>query len=226
MTPVERLRAVDACAVSDACDRLGLEGRVSIAAHPTTGAVRIAGRVITVELGPPSPGPAERHLCAAAADAATVDDVIVIAHQGRSDCAAWGGNLSRAARYRGAAGTVVDGAVRDVDEAIELGYSVFASAATPHTARGRTEEKSWGQAIDFDGIAVQHGDFVIADSTGVVFVPANAIDRVLQAAEAIATKEAAMAADIDAGRPVSDVMGADYESMLNDRPQPVEGTSE
>lgn len=222
-TPVQRLRSLDACAVSDACDRLGMDGRVSIQPRPLTGAVCIAGRVITVELGPPSPSPSPspsappaRHLCAAAADAASVDDVIVIAHQGRSDCAAWGGNLSRAALYRGAVGTVVDGAVRDVDEAIEISYPVFATTATPRTARGRTEEKSWGRPISFDGIAVHPGDYVIADSSGVVFVPAADIDRVLEAAEAIATTEAAMAAAIDAGRPVSEVMGADYESMLDD----------
>ena len=45
-------------------------------------------------------------------------------------------------------------------------------------------------------------------------MPQSEIERVLAAAEAIAAKEAAMAADIDAGVPVSKVMGADYESML------------
>lgn len=219
---VERLRGVDACALSDACDRLGLGGRVSTAAHPLTGPTRIAGRVVTVELGRPVDGGlgsgSGRHLGAAAADAATADDVIVIAHQGRADCAGWGGNLSRGARSRGAAGTIVDGAVRDVDEAIEIGFPLFATGATPRTARGRTEEKAWGGPITFDGVAVDHGDYVVADSTGTVFVPAVEIDAVLEVAEVIVAKEAAMAADIESGRPVSDVMGADYESML--RPSP------
>lgn len=214
MTPVERLRAADTCAVSDACDRLGLADRVSVGPRSLTGATRIAGRVLTVELGLPSDRPATHHLCAAATDTATADDVIVVAHQGRADCAGWGGNLSRAATYRRAAGTVVDGAVRDVDEAIEIGYPVFATSANPRTARGRAEEKAWGRTIDFDGVTVDHGDFVIADSSGVVFVPAADLERVLAAAEAIAAKEAAMAAAIDTGRRVSDVMGADYESML------------
>lgn len=220
MTPVERLRALDSCAVSDACDRLGLEGRVSIAVRPLTGPGLIAGRIITVRLGPPEPESAagvtsKRHLCAAAADAATAESVIVIAHQGRADCAGWGGNLSRAAAKRGAAGTIIDGAARDVDEAIGIGYPVFATAATPRTARGRTEEKEWGATISFDGITVDHGDYVIADSTGLVLVPAERIDEVLDGAETIAAKEARMAADIEAGRPVSQVMGADYETLLD-----------
>lgn len=218
---VDRLRQLDTCAVSDACDQLDLGGRVSTVMRPTTGPVLIAGRVITVELGPvgqPSSPGAEagpkRHLCAAATDASTSDDVIVVAHQGRADCAGWGGNLSRAANYRGAAGTVVDGAVRDVDEAIEVGYPVFATATTPRTARSRTEEKTWGGNVTVDGISVDNGDFVIADSTGVVFVGADHIESVLGAAERIAAKEAAMASAIEEGEPVSVVMGGDYETML------------
>ncbi|MDH3681519.1 MAG: RraA family protein [Acidimicrobiia bacterium] len=215
---VDRLRRLDSGAVSDACDQLGLYGRVSTALHPMTGPVRLGGRVVTVLLGPPGEGESsdgtKRHLCAAAADAATPADVIVVAHQGRTDCAGWGGNLSRAARHRGAAGTVVHGAVRDVDEAIEVGYAVFATTATPRTARGRAEERAWGGTVSIDGIAVATGDYVIADSTGVVFVAAADIERVLAAGEAIVAKEAAMAAELDAGRPVSDVMGAGYETML------------
>ncbi len=219
---VARLRALDTCAVSDACDRLGIDGRVSAVIRTTTGPTRIAGRAVTVLLGPPEPPgppgdgrPSGRHLCAAATDSATADDVLVVAHQGREDCAGWGGNLSRAAKARSVAGTIVDGAVRDVDEAIEVGYPVFATSTTPRTARGRAEEKSWGGTIDVDGITVATGDYVLADSSGAVFLPASSIEPVLAAAEAIAAKEAAMAADIATGRPVSDVMGADYESMLD-----------
>ena len=211
---VARLRRLDACAVSDASDRLGLRDRVALACRPVTGRTRVAGRVITVELGPPQAGAATRHLCAAATDSATADDVIVIAHQGRTDCAGWGGNLARAARRRGAAGTLIDGATRDVDEAADIGYVVYATAATPVTARGRAEEHAWGGAIEFEGIRVEHGDYVLADSSGVVFVRAGEIEAVLETAEGIAAKEAAMAAAIEAGEAVSDVMGADYENML------------
>jgi regulator of RNase E activity RraA len=215
---VARLRRLDACAVSDACDRLGLEGRVADSLGPVTGPGCVAGRVITVELGPwtaaPSPEGPRRHLCAAATDASTADDVIVVDHQGRTDCAGWGGNLSRAAQVQGAAATLVDGAVRDVDEAIAIGYPVWATAVTPRTARGRTQEQAWGGSVTIDGVPVDQGDYVIADSTGVVFVTGDDIGAVLDAAETIARTEAAMAARIAEGQPVSAVLGADYESML------------
>jgi len=212
---VVRLRALDACALSDALDRLGIDDRVATGLVPFTGPATIAGRVVTVELGPPPAPEAGRHLGAAAVDASTGDDVIVVAHQGRQDCAGWGGNLSRGARQRGAAGTIVDGAMRDVDEARNIDYPVFATGATPRTARGRAVEHRWGGPVTIAGVAVDAGDYVVADGTGVVFVRAAEIAEVLAVAEAIAATEATMAASIEAGQPVSTVMGASYERMLD-----------
>ena len=208
-----RLARLDSCAVSDALDRAGLTGAVA-GVPPLTGHFRIAGRVIPVLLGPPDATIAARHLCAGAVDAGGAGDVIVVAHQARTDCAGWGGNLSRAAQVRGIRATIVDGAVRDVDEARDIGYPVFATAATPRTARGRTQEVTWGEPIQFAGVDVDPGDYVVADATGVVFLPAARAAEIVTSAEEIADKEARMAADLDRGVPVSEVMGAGYERML------------
>ncbi len=218
MTPIERLRSVDAGTVSDACDQLGLHRQVSTATSPLTGAVRIAGRAITVELGPPSAEPGGRHVGAWATDTVAPDDIIVVAHQGRTDCAGWGGILARAASERGAVGTVVDGAVRDVDEAIQLGYPVFATATTARSGRGRAVEKAWGSVIDFDGVTVATGDYVVADTSGVVFIPASEIERVLDVADIVGAKEASLIASLVAGVPVREIMRLDDEAMV--RPDP------
>ena len=211
---VDRLRRLDACAVSDARDQLGLTDAVVLGLSNLTGLARIAGRVITVALGEPRDDLPARHLCTAAVEAAGPGDVIVVAHRGRTDCAGWGGNLSRGALARGAAGTIVHGAARDVDEARELGYPVFASSATPRTARGRTQEHAWGGPIEVAGVPVNAGDYVVADATGVVFIAAVEVETVLAAAEAIAAKEALMAAAIDSGSAIGEVMGGAYERML------------
>ncbi len=216
------LANLDACAVSDALDALGLPGVVD-GLRCLTGVARISGTVITVELGPiseaagepstPDAGPT-RHLGTAAADAAAPGTVIVVAHQGRTDSAGWGGNLSRAAKRNGAVAVICDGAVRDVDEAREVGLPLFATGATPRTARSRTVERSWGQPVEIDGVRVESGDLVVADSTGVVFVSSHHLALVVDKATSIVAREASMAAAIDAGAPVSEVMGADYEHLL------------
>lgn len=213
---VARLRALDTCAVSDALDRHNLSGVVT-GLRPLAAPRLLAGRAVTVLLGPPagSPGPTVRHLGTAAVDASGPDEVIVVAHQGRTDCAGWGGLLSRAAAARGIDGVVVDGAARDLREAAAAGLAVHACAGTPVTARGRAVEHAWGQPVEIAGVPVSPGDLVLADQGGVVVIPAGWAEEVLTTAEQIAETEAAMAAALDCGTPVSDVMGASYEELTH-----------
>jgi regulator of RNase E activity RraA len=170
--------------------------------------------VVTVKLVPADGRTSKQHLATAAIEASGPGDILVLSHRSREDCAGWGGILSRAAKVRGIAGTLVDGAVRDVDESREIGYPVFARGVTPATARGRIVEEGWNIPVDIGGVEVHPGDYVIADGSGVVFVPKARIEEVLLAAEEIAAKERAMAAAVESGKPVSRVMGGDYESML------------
>ncbi len=210
---VRRLAGLDSCAVSDAMDRHGLLG-VAAGIRPLTVPARVAGRVVTVKLKPKGVEESTRHLGTAAIEAAAPGDVIVVDHQGREDAAGWGGILSIAAQQRGVRGVIVDGACRDVDEDRDIRFPVFASASTPRTARGRAVEESFNEPITIRGIAVRPGDLVLADGTGVVFVPAAHAAQVIQTAEEIAAREAEMANAVRAGQPVSQVMGRNYETMI------------
>jgi len=204
--------SLDSCAVSDALDRFGHSGVVS-GIVSLGGDARIVGRAVTVELGPVEEMTSSQHLGTAAIEAATAGDVIVVAHRGRTDCAGWGGNLSRAALRKGLAGAVVDGACRDIAEAAALGFPVFCRAPTPRTARGRVCELSYQRPVVIGDVVVHPGDLVVADGCGVVFVRQDWEASVTKAAAEIISKEAAMSAAIDSGAPVSEVMGADYERM-------------
>jgi 4-hydroxy-4-methyl-2-oxoglutarate aldolase len=211
---VVRLNRLDSCAVSDALDKLGLKGAVT-GIVPLTCARRIAGRVLTIRLGvgEPPPGVA-RHIGTTAIEAAQPGDIIVVEQRSGLNAAAWGGILSRGAKLRGIAGTIAEGSVRDVDEAREVDYPVFARSATPSTARGRIVELANNQPIVVGDVSVKAGDYAIADSSGVVFVAAEEITRVLPTAEDIAAREAAMAQALRDGEPITKVMGANYENML------------
>jgi 4-hydroxy-4-methyl-2-oxoglutarate aldolase len=237
-------------------DQLGLAGAAD-GLRSMTVARRVAGPVITVQLGPAdgrddacdsgpgdsasgigsnaatgrpefqgaqsggSPPPhASRHLGTAAIEAAQPGDVIVVAAGGRIDAAGWGGILSLAAVTRHVRGVIVDGACRDVDESAELGLPVFALAATPRTARGRQTEVAWDVPVLIGGISVEPGDLVVADGSGVVFLPAGRAAEIIAATERIAAREAAMAARVRDGEPVSQVMSADYEDLLTVKPDP------
>ena len=209
---LERLRALDVCAVSDALDRLKLPASVS-GLGPQTLRARIAGRVATVKFAAGSKTGA-RHACTAAVEAAEPGGIVVVEQRTGVDAAGWGGILSRASKAHGLSGAIVDGPARDIDEALEVGFPVYARGCTARTARGRIYEADTGCPVVIGEVTVNPGDYVLADSSGVAFIPAAEIERVLDAAEAIAAREAAMTKDVEAGQPVSQVMGASYEHML------------
>jgi regulator of RNase E activity RraA len=214
---VARLRRIDACAVSDALDKLGLKGCVS-GLTPLSSTRRIAGRVHTVKLvaaekatkreGPP------RHLGCTAIEACGPGEVIVVEQRSGIDCGSWGGILSLGANLRGVAGVIADGPVRDVDEARQLDFPVFARSATARTARSRIAEEATDVQVSIGDVTVNPGDYVIADASAVVFIEAAQVVRVVEAAESIAAREAAMAAALREGKPIGEVMGANYENML------------
>lgn len=211
---VRRLRRLDACAVSDALDRLQLKGVIS-GVPQQSGEGRIAGRVVTVKLGtgqPPAGKP--RHLGTTAIELAGPADVIVIEQRANVEAGSWGGLLSLGASVRGVAGVIADGPVRDIDEARALHFPIFARTLTAKTARCRIVELGTNVPITFEGVAVNPGDYALADSSAVIFIAAAEIGRVLDAAEAIAAREAAMANALRAGEPIGTVMGGNYEHML------------
>jgi regulator of RNase E activity RraA len=112
---------------------------------------------------------------------------------------------------------VIDGACRDVDEIAALDLPVFARSVVPFTARRRLVEDTVGEPIEIDNVTVETGDLVIADGTGVAFVGASRIDEVAEVAEAIATREAQMAKDLASGVSPTQVLGGNYETMLDER---------
>jgi 4-hydroxy-4-methyl-2-oxoglutarate aldolase len=211
---VNRLGRLDTCSVSDAIDRLGMRGTVH-GIHEVWHCPRIAGRVVTVKLkkrvgDETSP----RHLGTSAIMAADPGDVIVIEHGDPEAAAGWGGILSLGAKLKGVGGVIVDGACRDVDESREHKFPVYARSAVPTTARGRILEEAFNVPITVGGIPVKPGDLVIADGSGVVFVPDDRAEEVIKTAETIFATEAAMGEALRAGKPITEVMGANYETML------------
>ncbi len=211
---IQRLRRLDCCAVSDALDKLKLPGVVT-GLPQRSGPGRIAGRAITVRLGTgtPPPGPV-KHLGCAAIEGAGPHDVIVVEQTSGVEAGCWGGLLTLGAKVRGVVGVVADGPVRDIDEAIGYDFPVFSRSVTSFTARGRVVEQGTNVPVRIGSADVQPGDYVLADRSAVIFIAARDIERVLDAAETILAKEAAMAKAILGGTPIGDVMGGNYEHML------------
>ena len=211
---IARLNGLDSCAVSDALDSLGLPNSAVTGIHRLSSDRRIVGRVRTVKLDRADGRSSTRHLCTAAIEAASPGDIIVVEQRTGIDAASRGANLAIGAKMRDVAGVVIDGPARDIDECRELDFPVFARGHTARTARGRIVEVATNEPITVGDVTVSSGDYVVADASAVVFVAQNEIRRVVEAAESIMQRERALARRLREGTPVSQVMAASYERML------------
>jgi len=220
---VQRLRRLDVCAVSDALDKLQLSGVVTglpLRSNGPGGNSRIAGRAVTMKVGPGAPpsGPPV-HLGCTAIENSNSDNVIVVEQRSGVEAGCWGGLLTLGAKVRGVAGVVADGPLRDVDEAIAYEFPIYSRSLTSRTARTRVVELGTQIPITVGATAggevvVQPGDYVLADRSAVIFISLTDIERVLDTAEMIVAKEAVMAKAILSGTPIAKVMGGNYEQML------------
>ena len=211
---IERLAKLDTCAVSDALDSLNLKG-ATFGVRPMWQCPRIVGRAVTMKIKPAGFEQPKQHLGTAPIEAAQPGDIIVIDNGGKLEFSCWGGLLALSAKLKGLGGVVIDGASRDIDEARELEFPVFARGAVPMTARGRVVQESFNHEIQFAGVQCRPGDLVIADGSGVVIVAQEKEAEVVTAAEAIYAKEQEMAAGIRKGYSGLEMLEKlGYEQML------------
>jgi 4-hydroxy-4-methyl-2-oxoglutarate aldolase len=209
-----RLVAIDTCALSDALDKLDLAGQVT-GLRRESGSARVAGVAVTVKLGTgaPPPGPAT-HLGTKAIEAADAATIIVVEQRTGVEAGCWGGLLTRGAIHAGVRAVVADGPVRDIDEAREMNFPIFTNRLTCLTARGRVVEKATNVPVQIGNVTVSPGDFLVADGSAVIVIPPDRADAVLAAAEAIVAREALMIAEIGRNTRMSEVLGGNYEHML------------
>jgi regulator of RNase E activity RraA len=193
---VERYCRLSTCVVSDAMDQLGIRRGGCVGILPLEPSTRIAGPAFTVRFVPKAgvPAPLPEYM-----DKPRPGDVVVIANSGRLDCSGWGDLRSLAAQQRGLAGTVVDGAYRDVEEQRSIGYPVFGRSAIMANTTGVVALAAVNEPVEIAGVPVRPGDFILADASGVLVIPAADVDRVLEAAERHAAVEERIVAAIRGG---------------------------
>lgn len=125
-------------------------------------------------------------------DASRPGDVGVIVMEGSLDVAAIGGLMGTAAKSRGMAGMVLDGAVRDVKELRDLQLPVYARSVSPGTAVSRYASVSQQVPVQAGGITIAPGDIIVAGEDGVVVVPKDRAADVLKRAQEIDERETKM----------------------------------
>ena len=161
---------------------------------------RLAGGAVTAWCEPKDYGPVHHAIAAA-----RPGQVVVIAAEGRLDAAMIGELLGGAARRKGIAGVVVDGAVRDV--ATLASWPDFPVFCRGVVARGPSSmaHGAVNAPVLFGSVPVAPGDLVLGDDDGLVFVPAAELSTRLAAAQAMVAAERDWEARLAAGASTLDV---------------------
>ena len=201
--------------VSDAMDALGIKGSTYGIRPMMERWGKVVGRAITVKMTAAGETKGKHHLGMKAISVAEPGDIIIIDNGGRIDTSCWGGILANSAKMKGVKAVVIDGACRDLDDCIEADFPVYARGTVVATARGRIMEQSTNEMIQFGGVQVRPGDVVMGDRSGVVVVPYEKVEEVLEKSEELFEKEENMIREILAS---GDVLKVDdkfgYEKML------------
>jgi len=139
---------------------------------------------------------------------ASPGDVLVI--QGVAAISNMGGISAQTGKREGEAGAVVMGGIRDIAHSRAVGYPLWSSEISPVTGKWRLETVEINGPIQIGEVRVEPGDLVVADDTGVCFIPRDYILEVLELAEKKAKAEDIRCKAIDGGIPVPDISRATY----------------
>lgn len=203
----KKLSALATSTIANALDRVGCMNCTMVNLKPVAPGMKFAGPAVTVreESGPFGTFESADFRVGAMIDAADPGEVIVVAADG-VPYSTWGGMASLAATVKGIAGIAVDGGARDANETVEAGFSVFARHLIPTTGRCRLRIGEIGSTVVVDDVTVSNGDWIVADDTGILAIPAGKVDDVIALAETFTREDEKAAEAIRGGMKFSDAM--------------------
>jgi RraA family protein len=192
----ELIEAFGSCSVANISDNLDRAiGAVGI--RPFSGKTRLVGRALTVRTAA-----GDNLFVHRALDQLFPGAVVVVDGGGFDGRALIGEIMAAIARSRGAAGFVIDGAIRDVEQISRGDFPVFARSSI-HLGPYKNGPGAINVPVSVGGMMVNPGDIVVGDADGIVaFSPGIARD-LLEATKKQADKEAGMMRSVAAGTYVS-----------------------
>ena len=195
---VERFVQFDPATLYEAAGRKGM---VDPTIRPAWHGAKVCGPAITVECPP-----CDNLMLHIAVANAQPGVVIVATVGGYLLAGAWGEILTEAARARGVAGLVIDGAVRDIDAIEALRFPVFSRGLAIGAC---TKEKpgTLDTHIQLGGTTVRSGDLVFGNADGLVIVEQGRIEEVYEAAVSRRKRESEVIAKLRQGRTTLELLG-------------------
>lgn len=116
-------------------------------------------------------------------------EIYVLVTRGDYNCAVFGELFATAVRQRKGAGVLLDAYARDVKALKEMNFPLFYRGRNPKTSKGRCEINECQVPITIDGVNINPGDYIFGDVDGVVVIPKERIEEVLDRAFTLISDE-------------------------------------
>lgn len=116
-------------------------------------------------------------------------EIYVLVTRGDYNCAVFGELFGTAVLARKGAGVLLDAYVRDLKVLKEMNFPVFYKGRNPKTSKGRCEINECQIPVIFDGVTINPGDWIFGDIDGVVVIPKDIVDEVVEEALKTIKKE-------------------------------------
>ncbi len=191
--------------IHDCLDRLGtwgmIEGLTLYGDLPAGG--RICGPATTVQFVPTHLKITSRRYHRAIDEVGKGGILVVDTAGAKGSCT--GELLSTGAKVHGAAGTIVNGTIRDLQEIQALQYPVYARGVLPVNAVSRMQDVGWNIDIQIAGVRIQAGDVIFADRDGVIVIPQDAAPVIADMADELGRAERNYKQQILAGKSLVEV---------------------
>ena len=170
---------------SDCLDHLGYRNQVlAYDIEMISGEGVMMGYAFPVQLEVVDVAPEVPYIGLLAALDAIGKDQVYVTPSGRLHRAAlWGELLSTACAFKGVAGALTDGPVRDVTRMRAIGFKVFGVGTNPLDINSRYEVVAHNVPCIIDGVTINPGDLIVADVDGVAIIPTELIDEVVRRVE-------------------------------------------
>lgn len=164
---------------------------------------RVAGTAVTLRI----PG-ADSTLLHHVIGLVRPGDFLVIDRGGDRTHACWGGVITNAAKLAGVAGAVIDGPATDIEEIRKCEMPVWCTGPAPITTKLLGLEGTLNRTVSVGGVAVEPGDAVLADESGVLFLKPGQIEEVAQRAIGMQEREIELLDRLRNGESLPAISGA------------------
>ena len=193
--------------ISDILDSLGVRNQtLDPSIRPISQEMVVVGRAKTVQVADVHRAPNEPYKKQMEVLDGMQPGEVFVGDVGGSERSAFFGELmATAVKVAGGRGAIIDGLVRDAGKIIDLGFPVFMKGFRPTDSFGRNEVLDYDVPIKIGGVEVHPGDLVFGDMDGVVVIPKDIEEEVIQKALEKVNGENLVRDEIRNGMKISEV---------------------